>query len=55
VVKLNGQVVPCDPDQGWNLINERQFQLFGSYCDQLLNTPGATIESSFPCGAVIII
>ncbi len=55
VVTLNGRNVPCDADQGWRLVNDRQFQLFGDWCDELLDTPGAVIEASFPCGTVVII
>jgi hypothetical protein len=55
VVTLNGRTVPCDANQGWRLINDHQFQLFGDWCDELLDTPGAVIEAEFPCGVVFII
>jgi hypothetical protein len=55
VVRLNGRVVPCDENEGWRLVNNRQFRLHGAYCDELLDTPGAQIEASFPCGTVNII
>lgn len=55
VVTLNGRTVPCDPTEGWRLVNDSQFRLYGTYCDELLSTPGAVIEASFPCGTVVII
>ena len=55
VVKLNGSNLPCDATEGWRLVNDRQFRLYGAYCDELLDSPGAVIEASFPCGTISII
>jgi hypothetical protein len=53
-VELNGSPVPCDEADGWKLINDRQLELFGSYCDDLLADPEAAVSAVFPCTVVVL-
>ncbi len=46
--------VPCDPDNGWSIVDSRTIELNGSSCMTLQNTPNIGVEVSFPCGGIII-
>jgi len=51
-VVLNDSVLPCDDPNGWRANDETHIELLGDACDELLNTPGATLRATFPCDAV---
>lgn len=53
-VELNGQVLPCDDPDGWRAIDSSTIELQGAACDTLQNTPGVTLEATFPCGVILI-
>jgi hypothetical protein len=36
-------------------VDETHIELQGEACDELLTTPGSTLEATFPCEAVILI
>jgi hypothetical protein len=46
--------IACDPEDGWSLLDESTMRLNGDACDTLRNTPGLTLDASFPCDVVII-
>ncbi len=51
-VELNGTAIPCDDQDGWKLINDRQLELFGTPCDDLLDDPDSTVSAFFPCTVI---
>jgi hypothetical protein len=53
-VTLNGEDVPCDGENGWMLINDHQMELFGTYCDELMNNPDSEVEAVFPCEVIVV-
>lgn len=59
MVSPGGQrtTIPCDntSSNGWRLTSNTTFEIFGQACMSLKQTPGVTLEASFPCGSVIII
>lgn len=50
-VKLDGQLVPYGT--GWILAGPSLLRLLGAACQTLQTTPNATVEATFPCGAVL--
>ena len=50
-VELNGQ--PIGYGVGWTLASTSTLRLLGAACTTLKTTPNATVDATFPCGAVL--
>jgi hypothetical protein len=53
-VKLNGETLECNGDNGWTLIDQRHIRLQGDACDQLMSTASGNVEAFFPCGVFMV-
>ena len=54
-VELNGRVLPCNDDNGWRANDANTIEVLGDACDELLTSPDASLEATFPCDVIIII
>jgi hypothetical protein len=53
-VKLNGDKLGCDDENGWKLVDENHIELQGSACESFMNDGGATVDAAFPCDVFTI-
>lgn len=51
IIKLNGKVLECEADDGWELTDPEHILLKGAACDELKDSADAFLEVVFPCGA----
>jgi hypothetical protein len=51
-VLLNGDALPCNDPDGWQLNNPTEIEFVGAACDAILTDPNVTISASFPCDAI---
>ena len=51
-VRLNGETVPCDDENGWSVVDDDTIRLNGEACDELQAGTGATLDATFPCGVI---
>lgn len=54
-VELNGTALPCDGDNGWQLVDPTHVQLNGRACEELKAPGGAQIDVSFPCEVEVLL
>jgi hypothetical protein len=52
-VVVNGQAVPCNDPDGWQLNSPSEIEFVGATCDTIMNDPNVVVEASFPCDAII--
>jgi hypothetical protein len=53
-VRLNGEELECNGDDGWSIIDSRHIRLEGEACDQLMSTASGNVEAFFPCGVFMV-
>ena len=51
VVILGPDRIACDPQNGFQIINAEELELFGSACESLKN--GLTLTAEFPCDVLL--
>lgn len=51
-VLLDGNPLPCNDPDGWQLNTPTEIEFVGAACDQILTDPNVTISASFPCDAI---
>lgn len=54
-VSLNGRALTCDDANGWRATTTTTIELVGDACVEFKDTPGASLEGSFPCDVVTVI
>ena len=53
-VKLNGEELECNGDDGWVLTDSRHIRLQGAACERLMATSSGLLEADFPCGVFMV-
>ncbi len=53
-VRLNGDPIACDDEDGWRAVDETHVELLGRSCDALVENERSSVEASFPCTVILI-
>jgi hypothetical protein len=51
-VKMNGQALTCNDDQGWKPVDSTHIALQGAACDRFKSDPTVLLDARFPCDVV---
>jgi hypothetical protein len=52
LVEMNGSPLPCNSDQGWEVVDATHIALQGAACDSFKSDPTVMLRATFPCDVV---
>jgi Mg-chelatase subunit ChlD len=53
-VRLNGEPLECNGDDGWVLVDARHIRVQGEACQRLMSSNTAQLQANFPCGVFMV-